>query len=189
MSEAPEVPAAGAGDDLAQRSRRTVSRRRFLKFAGIGGVAVGASGLAACEFPGTSQQAPTSFGESSIAKIKDLKVGQVANANYPDDKSPILIFKLGQRVPDGVGADGDIVAYSSICTHLGCAVAWKPETKVLSCPCHFSSFDPARGGLLIMGQATTNLPQVILKVSGQDLVATGIRGLIWGRQTNLQQLG
>jgi len=188
MTEAPRpAPATGAEGDVRSRSGRGFSRRRFLKY--VGGVAVGAAGLAACEFPGSSQQAPTSFGETSIAKIKDLKVGQVTSAKYPDDKSPILIFKLGQRVPDGVGADGDIVAYSSICTHLGCAVAWRPETKVLSCPCHFSSFDPARGGLMVMGQATANLPQVILKVKDQDLVATGIRGLIWGRQTNLQQLG
>jgi arsenite oxidase small subunit len=100
-----------------------------------------------------------------------------------------MIFKLGTKVSDGVGPDGDVVAYSSICTHLGCAVAWNADAKVLSCPCHFSSFDPARGGIMIMGQATANLPQVILKANGTDLVATGIRGLIWGRQTNLQTLG
>lgn len=100
-----------------------------------------------------------------------------------------MIFKVGQKVQDGVGPDGDIVAYSSICTHLGCALAWKPATKVLSCPCHFSSFDPAHGGMLIMGQATTNLPQVILKVDSGNVIGTGMRGIIWGRQTNLQTLG
>lgn len=173
------------GADRA-RARAGVSRRRFLALAGAGGVAIGAAGLAACE---TQTTPTTTFPETGIARVKDLKTGQVVRASYPDDQSPILIFKLGKKVPDGVGPDGDIVAYSSICTHLGCPVTWKAQTGVLACPCHFSSFDPARGGMMVMGQATTNLPQVVLRVRGDDLVATGVRGLIWGRQNNLQKPG
>ena len=168
-----------------------ISRRRFLELTGVGAGGVVVGGVIGYEIAKSGQQAGavTTFPESTLAKVSDLKVGQVTTAKYPDDKSPIMIFKVGTKVQDGVGPDGDIVAYSSICTHLGCAVAWKPETKVISCPCHFSSFDPARGGMMIMGQATTNLPQVILKVDSGNLIGTGMRGLIWGRQTNLQSLG
>jgi arsenite oxidase small subunit len=183
------------GDSLAEQpdrgvsraKRAGISRRHFLAIAGIGGTAVVAGGLAACQ-TNAPQAGQSAFPATTLAKLTDLKVGQVTQAKYPDDKSPVMLLKLGQRVPDGVGPDGDVVAYSSICTHLGCSVAWTPDTKVLSCPCHFSSFDPARGGIMVMGQATANLPQLILKISGGDVVATGMRGLIWGRQTNLQTL-
>ena len=189
--ETEKTSASGDGGRGISRAKRPgISRRHFFELAGVGAGAAVIGGVAGYEI-GSSRQAPsiTTFPHSTLAKFSDLKVGQVTRAKYPDDKSPIMIFKLGTKVPDGVGPDGDVVAYSSICTHLGCAVAWNADAKVLSCPCHFSSFDPARGGIMIMGQATANLPQVILKANGTDLVATGIRGLIWGRQTNLQTLG
>ena len=34
------------------------------------------------------------------------------HATYPDEQSPIVLLKLGRRVPDGVGPDGDVVAYN-----------------------------------------------------------------------------
>ena len=48
-----------------------------------------------------------------------------------------------------------IVAYSKICTHAGCAIALYrkptfPEVQprpALICPCHYSTFDPADGGV------------------------------------------
>ncbi|MEJ2720123.1 MAG: Rieske (2Fe-2S) protein [bacterium] len=33
-------------------------------------------------------------------------------------------------------ADGDIVAFSLDCTHLGCPVRWEPGTQLFMCPCH-----------------------------------------------------
>ena len=68
-----------------------------------------------------------------------------------------------------------IVAYSKICTHAGCAVALyrKPTFPVvepepaLVCPCHYSTFDPARGGEVIFGPAGRPLPQLPLFV-GRD---------------------
>ncbi|HEY4432956.1 MAG TPA: hypothetical protein VGM99_01020, partial [Candidatus Cybelea sp.] len=65
-----------------------------------------------------------------------------------------------------------------------CPVSYHADRKVLACPCHFSSFDPAVGGLQIIGQATTNLPQIVLEARGGELYGVGIRGLIWGREHN-----
>jgi ubiquinol-cytochrome c reductase iron-sulfur subunit len=65
-----------------------------------------------------------------------------------------------------------IVAYSKICTHAGCAVALyrKPTfprlepRPALVCPCHYSTFDPARGAKVLFGPAGRPLPQLPLFV-------------------------
>jgi ubiquinol-cytochrome c reductase iron-sulfur subunit len=63
-----------------------------------------------------------------------------------------------------------IVAYSKVCTHAGCAIALyrKPTfppvqpRPALVCPCHYSTFDPARAGKVIFGPAGRALPQLPL---------------------------
>ena len=82
---------------------------------------------------------------------------------------------------DGWAPDG-IVAYSKICTHAACAVALyrKPTfpdvepRPALVCPCHYSTFDPARGGKVLFGPAGRPLPQLPLEVRcGGELLAGG----------------
>lgn len=41
-------------------------------------------------------------------------------------------------------ADGRFAAYSAVCTHQGCTVAYKPDTRKLVCPCHGGTFDRQR---------------------------------------------
>jgi ubiquinol-cytochrome c reductase iron-sulfur subunit len=74
-----------------------------------------------------------------------------------------------------------IVAYSKICTHAGCAIALyrKPLFKAveprpaLVCPCHYSSFDPARGAEVLYGPAGRPLPQLPLAVDGSGGLRCG----------------
>ena len=69
-------------------------------------------------------------------------------------------------------ADG-VVAYTSICTHTGCDVDdYLAAEQQLSCPCHFSIFDPKDGGKVVEGPAPRMLPALPLKiVDGKLLVA------------------
>ncbi len=159
-------------------------RGRFLRLAGAS-----ASGAAAAAVAGgaPAEAAEHRPPQRAVAKLRDLHAGRPLSATYPDEQSPIIVLKLGHAVDDGVGPERDIVAYSSFCTHMGCPVSYKPERKILACPCHFSSFDPAHGGLQIIGQATTNLPQIVLEARGENVYAVGIRGLIYGRQSNAQR--
>lgn len=36
--------------------------------------------------------------------------------------------------------DGELVAYSTVCPHLGCAVDWAADVGKFKCPCHRSAF-------------------------------------------------
>jgi ubiquinol-cytochrome c reductase iron-sulfur subunit len=62
----------------------------------------------------------------------------------------------------------NIVAYSRICTHVGCPVGlYEQTTHHLLCPCHQSTFDAAHGANVIFGPAARALPQLPLTVDAQ----------------------
>ena len=87
----------------------------------------------------------------------------------------------------GVGPNADIVAYSSLCTHMGCPVAYDGGSKTFKCGCHFSIFDPENNGQMVCGQATEDLPKIKLVYDAKtdSVNAMGVDGLIYGRQSNI----
>ncbi|SDS44027.1 menaquinol-cytochrome c reductase iron-sulfur subunit precursor [Paraoerskovia marina] len=61
-----------------------------------------------------------------------------------------------------------IVAYSKICTHVGCPVAlYEQQTHHLLCPCHQSTFDIADGAKVVFGPAKRPLPQLPISVDDE----------------------
>lgn len=58
-----------------------------------------------------------------------------------------------------------IVAYSKVCTHVGCPVAlYEQHTHHLLCPCHQSTFDLTQECEVIFGPASHPLPQLPITV-------------------------
>jgi ubiquinol-cytochrome c reductase iron-sulfur subunit len=122
----------------------------------------------------------------------DIETGTFYTA-FPEHESrdeigsPLVLVRLDPRelrLPAArrAWAPVGILAYSKICTHAGCAVALyrKPTfapidpRPALVCPCHYSTFDPARGGNVIFGPAGRPLPQLPLEVDAQgNLRAAG----------------
>ena len=84
-------------------------------------------------------------------------------------KAVVLIIKLRpeELLPPTVlnwTVDG-IVAYSKICTHVGCPAAlYEHTTHHILCPCHQSTFDAQRGAKVIFGPAPRALPQLPITV-------------------------
>jgi ubiquinol-cytochrome c reductase iron-sulfur subunit len=60
----------------------------------------------------------------------------------------------------------NIVAYSKICTHIGCPVAlYEQTTHHILCPCHQSTFDASTGATVVFGPAARPLPQLPMTVN------------------------
>jgi ubiquinol-cytochrome c reductase iron-sulfur subunit len=61
-----------------------------------------------------------------------------------------------------------IVAYSKICTHVGCPVAlYEQHTHHLLCPCHQSTFDVTDACKVVFGPASRPLPQLPIAVDAE----------------------
>jgi ubiquinol-cytochrome c reductase iron-sulfur subunit len=85
-------------------------------------------------------------------------------------KAAVLLMRLDPKDlnpakgHENWGYDG-IVAYSKICTHVGCPVAlYEQQTHHLLCPCHQSTFDVSNNCEVIFGPAARALPQLPISV-------------------------
>jgi ubiquinol-cytochrome c reductase iron-sulfur subunit len=88
-------------------------------------------------------------------------------------KSPVMLVRM---LPEDIhvapgrenwGVDG-ILAYSKICTHVGCPISlYEQTTHHMLCPCHQSTFDLSDNGKVIFGPATRSLPQLPLAVDDE----------------------
>lgn len=166
----------------------TFSRRKFLKTSGAAGAAtasIGWTGAAVAQDPAPAG-ATLDYPHTAVAKLADLAVNQPLNFTYPDDSSPCILLKLGAPVPGGAGPDGDIVAYSALCTHMGYPVSYHAASRTFRCPGHFSIFDPEKAGQQVCGQATEALPHIELHVADDGAIsAVGVQGHLYGRLSNL----
>ena len=169
-----------------------LSRRNLFKLgAGIVGGACATSALAQVEQPAEAEARSTlattlPYPRTKLANLKELSTGKDLLRTYPDKFSPIGLLKLGRRAVNGVGPDKDIVAFSRYWPHMGGTLSYQSETGAYHCPLHYAMFDAAKGGLIVIGQATDNLPQLELEIDAKgDIYAVGVKGLIYGRQANV----
>ncbi|WP_413320233.1 Rieske 2Fe-2S domain-containing protein [Agrococcus sp. 1P02AA] len=100
------------------------------------------------------------------------------NEGYLDQKALAAVLLV--RVPverleiqpgrEDWSYDG-IVAYSKICTHVGCPVAlYEQQTHHLLCPCHQSTFDVTQHAKVIFGPAKRPLPQLPITVDDEGFL-------------------
>ncbi|RMF18750.1 MAG: arsenate reductase (azurin) small subunit [Gammaproteobacteria bacterium] len=169
-----------------------LSRRNFIKLGGAGAVAGVATVVPVKQSWAESKQrnpgaTTLPYPKVTIGKAGDLPENQAVSFTYPDEMSPCVVIRMGAPVPGGAGPNGDIVAYSTLCTHMGCPVSYDSESRNFKCPCHFSVFDSEKTGQMVTGQATENLPRIRLSYDEKTdtLTATGVEGLIYGRQANI----
>ena len=71
------------------------------------------------------------------------------------EKAAAWVVKTGEQ---------KVVAFSPVCTHLGCAVSWDSGEKAFVCPCHTSSFSPE--GKVMAGPAPRSLDRFDVRVDG-----------------------
>jgi arsenite oxidase small subunit len=161
-------------------------RRKFLTGAGVIAVGAAASGATVPEAKADPLPARVVYPSNRLANVRDLRVDEPLRVSYPDNDAPGVLLKLGKRVPTGVGSDGDIVGFSTICPHKGFPLSYNKSDHTLNCPGHYSRFDCDAGGQQIWGQATQNLPQYVLRIdTSGDIYAEGLDELLYGRLSNV----
>jgi rieske iron-sulfur protein len=105
-----------------------------------------------------------------LVQPKDPATGTVRDS----ENSQILLFrtsadKLSSLLKEDA-AEG-VLAYSALCTHLGCVLnSWDKEKQLLVCPCHEASFDVLQKGKVVSGPAPRSLPILPLKFENNKLM-------------------
>jgi Rieske Fe-S protein len=166
------APTPGKPDDAAARqllerirSDALVTRRDYLRILVTvsGGLAVGGIATAVGLFERHGD------GAAPAKKVADvLAPGQAVAFRYPEERDRAIAIRL---------SDGTLVGFSSVCTHLACAVLWRAdrgEEGELYCPCHEGVFD-ARSGEVTAGPPPRALPLVLLEERDDGIYAVGTR--------------
>jgi ubiquinol-cytochrome c reductase iron-sulfur subunit len=191
-------------EQLLEEGAAPLDRRRLIVAGGVAGCALGAAALTPLASLGpavgdTLTRSPWRRGvalvdaEGRAIMAAELAVGGFLTAfpaGAPRDRlaSPLVVCRIRPdelRLPSARRgyAPGGLLAFSRICTHAGCAVSLfryplSPSTTgerpALVCPCHYSTFDVARGAEPIFGPAVRALPQLPLRIDRAGrLVAAG----------------
>ena len=130
----------------------------------------------------------SSYSRMVIGKLSDLEPGVSTSFNYPTDDIENVLVMLNEEAGAGVDEDRNIVAFNTICPHMGGymdASTFKPDHSVLGpCPLHLSTFDLSKHGMVVSGHSAASLPQIMLEIDGDDIVATGVMGLFYGYNRN-----
>jgi cytochrome b6-f complex iron-sulfur subunit len=136
-------------------SRTQFDRRTFLDaLLTVGFV----STAVAIAYPVSRFLIPPASGEPATASVV---VGKAA-ALKPNSAA---IFKFGSRPGIVVRtADGDLRAFSAVCTHLDCTVQFKADTSQLWCACHNGTYD--LGGSVVSGPPPRGLEQFVVNLRG-----------------------
>jgi len=138
-----------------------MDRRGAIRVGSVLALTAGFIGLGKL-FPKSSA---VSAGGKRIVKLEVLPIG----ASYPFKRAngeAAILF----RTRNGV------FAYSSVCTHQGCEVFYRKNSKRLECPCHQAAFDPFNDAKVVVGPsgAATNsirpLAKVEVKIDGAYVV-------------------
>lgn len=157
----PGTTTPGTTTAAATRSVVAVLDRRGFLVAGVG--VAGGCALVACS-PGTGSEDPggdtggsTSTPGAALLALADVPVGGAVSA----------MSSAGDEIIVAQPQEGTAVAFSAICTHMGCVVA--PDGAELRCPCHGSVFEIATGAN-VSGPAPRPLHVVAVEVKDGQVV-------------------
>jgi Rieske Fe-S protein len=149
---------------IERSAATTVSRRDFARYLCLvsGGLAAG-SGLVALKH--TLSPPDEVSGEHLVCKMNDIPVGGTHAFVLAGSTIPYILIRL---------ENGSWRAYEQKCTHLSCAVYYRPGSGQIECPCHNGFFD-AMTGEPIAGPPPRPLPALEVVIKGDELYVKAIK--------------
>ena len=111
-------------DELMDR-RQALSKLSAISLSFVAGCAavIGVGFL----YPIPRKNPPAQF----ICLESEIPAGELLEIKDPQGRRVLLIRKV----------DGTLLSIRTVCTHLGCAVFYRPATNQFECPCHQGVFD------------------------------------------------
>lgn len=109
----------------------------------------------------------------SVFHVVPETLSQAKDVLNEKAKAVVLLIRLDEKdlkeTPERASwSYNGIVAYSKVCTHVGCPVALNEQhTHHLLCPCHQSTFDVADEAKVVFGPAKRPLPQLPITVDDE----------------------
>jgi Rieske Fe-S protein len=143
------------------REDASVTRRDYLRILVTisGGLLAGTAAVALGLFGRRDEETG-----SEVPVAREIAPGESVRFRYPSEEDPAIAIRL---------ADGALVAYSSVCTHLSCTVLWNRPAARIDCPCHDGRFDPLDGHVLA-GPPPRPLPRIELVERRDGIYAVGM---------------
>ena len=138
------------------------SRRAFLRW--LGGLTI-VSTAAMVLTPMVAFLIPARNGASGNGG--KVLVGTIADIPAGAGK----VVAMGSKPAIVINTEQGVKAYSAICTHLGCVVAWNDMIGVTQCPCHDGRFSPTTGAV-VSGPPPAPLPPITVSVEGDQIFLT-----------------
>ena len=138
-----------------------ISRRAFLQSLLQGGVL---ALLGAALYPIARYLSPPRGAESSVSSVVAAKAGELLS-------NTAKIFRFGNRPGLLINTpQGELKAFSAVCTHLNCTVQYDDAASVIWCACHNGKFD--LNGQVISGPPPRPLEAYQVNVRGDDVVVS-----------------
>jgi cytochrome b6-f complex iron-sulfur subunit len=145
-----------------------LTRRSFTAKAAI--TAVGACYAAAFGYPIYRYLAAPAEDAAALAAITEVALPR---ADVPPPGSA-LRFKFGTRPAMLIHhADGSMVCFDAVCSHLGCTVQYQPEQSRIFCACHGGVYDPQTGGN-VAGPPPKPLTPFNVEVKDEQIIITRV---------------
>jgi Rieske Fe-S protein len=153
---------------------KRISRRRFIGLGAILGLgSASASITAACGAGDSSRSREAQTTAGSVAGGPKVDEGEAIVAESELARGSAFPFTSAETGEPGVlvrTQEGELFAYSAVCTHQRCTVAYRQDTRKLVCPCHGSVFDPADGAKVEAGPAPRPLPELKIRVENGKVI-------------------
>jgi nitrite reductase/ring-hydroxylating ferredoxin subunit len=143
---------------ISRPESNEVSRRDFARILTFvsGGMVFGNAAIAARAF---FSKREVNSERQKVCTTNDLPIGGTKSFVLKNSSIPYILVHT---------EDGEYYSYEQKCTHLSCAVYYRPGTMKIECPCHNGWFD-VKTGEVIQGPPPRPLNRLDVIVEGKNI--------------------